>query len=74
MHGFRDNEVLLKAGYDVIVISPLGGRFTQVLLKKSERATQVSYSWFIDTFRVSLTVSELFDILFWLVIALCDQF
>jgi len=25
MHGFRDNEVLLQAGYDVIVISPLGG-------------------------------------------------
>jgi len=25
MHGFRDNGVLLQAGYDVIVISPLGG-------------------------------------------------
>jgi len=25
MHGFRDNEVLLQAGYDVIVISPLAG-------------------------------------------------
>jgi len=25
MHGFRDNEVLLQAGYDVIVISPPGG-------------------------------------------------
>jgi len=25
MHGFRDNEVLLQAGYDVIVNSPLGG-------------------------------------------------
>jgi len=24
MHGFRDNEVLLQAGYDVIVISPKG--------------------------------------------------
>jgi len=24
MHGFRDNEVLLEAGYDIIVISPLG--------------------------------------------------
>jgi len=41
MNGFRDNEVLFQAGYDVIVISPLG---------------------------------ESFDILFWLVIALCDQF
>jgi len=25
MHGFRDNEVLLQTGYDVMVISPLGG-------------------------------------------------
>jgi len=25
MHGFQDNEVLLKAGYDIIVISPQGG-------------------------------------------------
>jgi len=25
MHGFQDNEVLLQTGYDVIVISPLGG-------------------------------------------------
>jgi len=25
MHGFRDNEVLLQAGYDVIVISSIGG-------------------------------------------------
>jgi len=24
MHGFRYNEVLLPAGYDVIMISPLG--------------------------------------------------
>jgi len=25
MHGFRDNEVLLQAGCDVIVSPPLGG-------------------------------------------------
>jgi len=25
MHGFQDSEVLLQAGYDVIVIFPLGG-------------------------------------------------
>jgi len=25
MYGFRDNEVLLQAGYDVIVISPPRG-------------------------------------------------
>jgi len=25
MHGLQDNEVSLQAGYDVIVISPLGG-------------------------------------------------
>jgi len=28
MHGIRDNEVLLQAGYYVIVISPPGGAFT----------------------------------------------
>jgi len=27
MHGFRDNEVLLQAGYDVTVIPPLGGAY-----------------------------------------------
>jgi len=27
MDGFRDNEVLLPTGYDVIVISPLGSVF-----------------------------------------------
>jgi len=42
------------------------GRFTQVLLTESEKATPVSESWFIDLFHVSSTVSELFDILFWL--------
>jgi len=62
MHGFGDNEVLLPTGNDVIVISPLGG-VSQVLLTESERATLVSYSWFIDIFRVSLTVSELINIL-----------
>jgi len=32
MHGFRDNEVLLQAGYDVNVISSPGG-------------TSVEFSW-----------------------------
>jgi len=37
MHGFRDNEVLLHAGYDVVVISPPGVAsryFTWRILKK----------------------------------------
>jgi len=42
MHGFRDNEVLLQAGYDVIVISPPGGRFTLFYMTDSERATMTS--------------------------------
>jgi len=49
-------------------------RFTQVLLTESERATPVSYSGFSDIFRVNLTVSKLFDILFWLVIATSNPF
>jgi len=41
MHGFRDNEVSLQAGYDVTVISPLG-RFRRIFvnfnwLKAKER-------------------------------------
>jgi len=31
MHGFQDNEVLLQAGYDVIVISPPGGAAHDIL-------------------------------------------
>jgi len=37
MHGFWDNEVLLQAGYDVIVISPPGVAsryFTRRILKE----------------------------------------
>jgi len=63
---FRDNEVLLPTGNGHSDLSARG-RFTQLLLMESARAIQVS--WFIDICRVSLTVSELFDILFWLVIA-----
>jgi len=41
MHGFQDNEVLLQAGYNVIVISPLG-RFRR-FMTDSQRATMTSY-------------------------------
>jgi len=37
MHGLRDNDVLLQAGYDVIVIYPLGGasgNFSKLILKE----------------------------------------
>jgi len=40
MHGFRDNEVLMQAGYDVIVLSPPGGAsryFTWWILKGQPR-------------------------------------
>jgi len=40
MHGLRDNEVLFKHGYDVIGFSARG-RFIQVSLTESERATPV---------------------------------
>jgi len=43
MYGFRDNEVLLQAGYDVIVISPPGGAARKFLITDSERATQILY-------------------------------
>jgi len=41
MHGFRENEVLLRAGYDVIVISPPTGIARIFLIADSERATQI---------------------------------
>jgi len=41
MPGFRDNEVLLQAGYDVIVISPPGGAASNFLIANSERATPI---------------------------------
>jgi len=42
MHGFRDNEVLLPTGYDVIVSAPPGGRCTPIFRTDSERATMTS--------------------------------
>jgi len=42
-HDFRDNEVLLQAGCDVIVISPPGGAAHNFLITDSERATQILY-------------------------------
>jgi len=55
MHGFRDNEVLLQAEYDVIMISLPEGRCTQFLIADSERATPTLYSCSIDTFCLSYT-------------------
>jgi len=43
MHGFRDNEVLLETGYDIMVISPPGGAARNFLIADSERAIQISY-------------------------------
>jgi len=37
MHGFRDNEVLLQAGYDVIVIRRQGALHA-IFVTESERA------------------------------------
>jgi len=43
MHGIQDNEVLLQAGYDVIMISPPGGAPRNFLIADSERATSILY-------------------------------
>jgi len=40
-HGFRDNDVLLQAGYDVIVISPPKGAARNYLIADSEKATPI---------------------------------
>jgi len=44
MHGFRDNEVLLQAGYDVIMISPPGSVARNFLIADSERTTPIYIS------------------------------
>jgi len=57
MHGFRDNEVLLQAGYDVIVISPPGGAssyFTWRILKGRPRLyidVQLTLFVYLEQFR-----------------------
>jgi len=43
MHGFRDNEVLLEAEYDVIVISPPEGAARNFFIADSERVTPILY-------------------------------
>jgi len=51
MHGFRDNEVLLQAGYDVIVISTLGllpANFHDKIWKSNHDFLIVFHSIFIS--------------------------
>jgi len=43
VHGFRDNEVLFQAGYDVIMIYPPEGTARNFLIADSERATSILY-------------------------------
>jgi len=59
--------------HEVVVISPLSG-VTQVLLTESGKRDPSFIFMVIDILRVSLNVSKLFDILFWLVIAHPDPF
>jgi len=51
MHGFRDNEVSLQAGYDFIVISTLGGasgKFSRRNLKSDHDFLIVFHSNFLS--------------------------
>jgi len=51
MHGFRDDEVLLKAGYDVSVISPLvgvSGNFSWRILKDDHDFLVAFYTNFLS--------------------------
>jgi len=49
MHGFRDNEVLMQAGFDVIVISPPWGAARKFFISDSEWATPILYLFCIVT-------------------------
>jgi len=57
MHGFcnKNNEVLLQAGYDVIVISPPGGAAHNFLMAYSDRAIHIllhcNYTSILHCFR-----------------------
>jgi len=54
MHGFRDNEVLLQGGYDVIIISPLGGvlhRFCWRNLKEFHNHSSLTHFAYLSPFR-----------------------
>jgi len=59
MHGFRDNEVLLQGGYDVIVISPLRGASSKFSWRDSERANVTSWLRSIPTFYLGCIISEI---------------
>jgi len=43
MNCFRDNEVLLQAGFDVIVISPPGSAARTFVSADSEKTTPILY-------------------------------
>jgi len=58
MHGFRDNEVLLQAGYDVIVISPLGA--FQAIFHDGFRENY--HDFLMVTFILTQTDCKLFNI------------
>jgi len=60
MPGFLNSEVLLQVGYDVIVISPLGGAFSELtwrILKKRPRLPDILIV-FHSNFYVGCVVSE----------------
>jgi len=59
MHGSRDNEVSLQAGYDVIIISLLGVALRYFYMKNSERVTVTSWSRSIEMLYLWCMVSEI---------------
>jgi len=67
MNGFRDDEVLLQARYDVIVISPLGGAFYLGCMV-SEITSQgfiANWKWFHRDFSARLRFRAIFRVGFW---------
>jgi len=50
IHGLRDNEVLLQAEYDIIVILSDRKRFRQIFITDSERATMTAWKCPMPTF------------------------
>jgi len=74
MHGFRDNEVLLSTGNDVIVISPLGGVSHRFCWRNLIERPRFHYHGLLTYLAYLLPFRSYSTFYFWLAITYSDQF
>jgi hypothetical protein len=63
MHSLKVTPIFLIVDYGGISISTARGRLTPELTPPVDRATTVFYSYFVDIYRLSCTVSTLLALL-----------